>query len=449
VVFFRNVLGTFLTDILIVLLNLLLGVLTARVLGPERRGVLTLVMTLPLTLVHFTDLGISQASIFFVGRRKRSEVIIAANSAFVALVVGAMVGLFLWLIRDMVLSTLLRGLPERYFALILLLMPLLLLHTYWMAILRARQNFRVFNLLRLLMPLTLLSCTALALLVFKGGIGWAVVAYVIGAFVAVGFGLLVVGRLVRFRFNVNLPLARESLVYGLKSYLQNLVGHLTYRLDIYLVALFLSPRDVAFYSIATSIAELSWYIPNSVGIVLFPKLSSVSEERIHPLTAEVCRHTFVVTLLMTVGVIIAGVIGIPLLYGADYVPAVAPLVALEPGVVAMSLYKVLSRNFSSRDRQQVSVLIAAFGLALNVILDTLLIPRLTLVGAALASSCAYSAMGLAVLLAFRWESRLSWREILQPRRDDLVRYADVGKRIWSGLRYRRELTSASDGIVEP
>ena len=85
-----------------------------------------------------------------------------------------------------------------------------------------------------------------------------------------------------------------------------------YRLDVYVVALFLSPRDVAFYSIATSIAELSWYIPNSVGIVLFPKLSNEPEEKIHSLTAEVCRHTLFITLLATGGVVLAGVLAMVL-----------------------------------------------------------------------------------------------------------------------------------------
>ena len=436
-VFFRNVLGTFLTEILIVGLNLMLGVLTARILGPERRGVLTMVMILPLTLVHFADLGISKANIYLTSRRKRSEMAVAANSAVIALFIGVVVSLAFWLARNLVLNTLLRGLPSRYFAAILLLTPLLLLYTYWMAILRARQNFGVFNFLRLLTPVALLGCTALALLVFKGGVGWAVTAYVAGTCLAITVGLFVVGRLVRFKPAFDWPLARESLAYGMKSYLQNLVGHLAYRLDIYLVALFLSPRDVAFYSIATSVAELSWYIPNSVGIVLFPKLSSEPEERIHPLTAEVCRHTLLITILSTMAVVLVGAVGIPLLYGTDYVPAVAPLIALGPGVVAMGLYKVLTRNFSSRNRQQVTVLVAIVGLTLNVTLDALLIPRLATAGAALASSCAYSAMGLALLLAFRRESRLSWREILQPRRDDLVRYVDIGQQIWSALRRRR------------
>ncbi len=425
-VFFRNVLGIFVTDGFVVALNLLLGVLMARVLGPERRGVLTLVMTLPLTLVYFADLGLSQANVYFLGRSKRPESSIVANSVLIALVLGAVVGLALWSIRGLVLNTLLDDLPSHYLVAILLLVPLLLLYTYWMAILRARQQFGLFNLLRLLIPLALLGCTALALLVIRGGIGWAVVAYLVGNALAIGISLFVVGRLVQFKLTFDWPLARESLAYGLKSYLQNLIGHLTYRLDLYLVALFLPPAEIAFYGIATSIAEMSWYVPNAVGMVLFPKLSNELEERIHPLTAEACRHTLLITAAVTIAVTVVGVVAIPLVYGADYRPATLPLIALGPGVVAMSIYKVLTRNFSSRDRQQVSILIAGLGLALNLALDVLLIPRLGVTGAALASSCAYSAAGVAMLWAFRRDSRLSWREILRFGRGDWSRYRDAG-----------------------
>jgi stage V sporulation protein B len=446
VIFFRNVLGTFITDGFIVVLNLLLGVLTARILGPERRGVLTLVMTLPVTLVYFADLGISQANVYFLGRNRRPESSIVANSVVVALIVGTVVGIALWSIRGAVLNTVLDDMPSHYLVAILLLVPLLLLYMYWMAILRARQQFGLFNVLRLLMPLALLGCTTLALLGLQGGIGWAVVAYLAGNLLAVGIGLFVVGRLVQFKPVFDWPLARESLAYGLKSYLQNLIGHLTYRLDVYLVALFLPPSEIAFYGIATSVAELSWYIPNAVGMVLFPKLSNELEERIHPLTAEACRHTLVITAVVTTAITLVGVIAIPLVYGADYRPATMPLIALGPGVVAMSLYKVLTRNFSSRDRQQISIVIAGLGLALNVTLDVLLIPQLGSTGAALASSCAYSAVGVAMLWAFRRDSQFSWREILRFERGDWLRYRDVGRYVLSRLHGK---SSRLDGIVAP
>ena len=89
--FFRNVLGTFATEVLTVGLNMLLGILTARLLGPERRGILTLVMTLPLTLVRFADLGLSQANIYLIGRSKRPAKVILINSLVIALLSGLIV----------------------------------------------------------------------------------------------------------------------------------------------------------------------------------------------------------------------------------------------------------------------------------------------------------------------------------------------------------------------
>ena len=423
--FFRNVLGTFATEVISVSLSVLLGIMTARLLGPDKRGILTLVMTLPLTLIKFADLGISQANIFFIGRHKRPVEAMAANSVVIALITGLIFAAALWLVRDLALNTVLRGLPAPYFAIILLLVPLLLLYTYWMAILRAGERFTLFNALRLLMPVSLLTCMGAALLISHGDLGWAIGAYLTGSLLAIGVSLVVVGQRVSLRPAFDSRLARDSLSYGLKSYLQNLVGHLDYRLDIYLLAAFLDPRDVAFYSIAVSIAELSWYIPNSVGLVLFPKLSNEAVDRIHVLTAEVCRHTFAITLVVTAGVVAVGTIAIPLLYGTEYRPAIAPLLALGPGIVAMSLYKVLTRNFSSRDRQQVSAIIALVGLAFNVALDLLLIPRMGTTGAALASSCAYGVMGVALLMAFQRESRLTWGEIARPRQDDWKRYTQL------------------------
>ena len=351
------------------------------------------------------------------------------------------------------LDNLLPGLPAPYFAAILLLLPLLLLYTYWIAILRAWERFRLVNVLLLVMPVSLLVFMTPALLLFRdpgSGMGWVTAAYLLGSLLAIGVGLFVVARQVRLQSpgaaNVfDRRLAGESLSYGLKSYLQNLMGHLTYRLDIYLVALFLDPRDVAFYSIAVSIIELAWYVPNSIGIVLFPKLSNETEERIHPLTAEVCRHTFVITLVATVGVTGVGIVGIPLLYGADYRPAILPLLALGPGVVVMSLYKVLTRNFSSRNRQQVSVVTALIGLVLNAALNVLLIPRLGTTGAALASSCAYVVMSVVLLIAFQRESQLTWCQIALPGQDDCKRYKQLGLYFLTKVQQRGKPV---DGSVE-
>lgn len=425
--FLRNVISTFTTDLASVGLNLVAGVLVARLLAPQERGLLALVMLLPVTLAYFADLGISQAIVYLLGRKKRSPQAVAGVALSLALVVGAGLALVLWLGGGWVIPTFLSQAPPAYYALALALLPLLLFDNYLLSLLRAQQHFAPFNLRRLLAPVFLLA--GVLVLVWLAGLGLngAVLAFALSALLSLGLSVLLVFRWVplglRFRsLRFDRHIAGEALGFGLKSYLQNLVGHLHYRLDVYILALFLPPAEVAFYVIATSLAEVVFYLPDAVGTVLFPKLSSEPEARIHLLTAEVTRHTLAVTALAALGLLAAGTWLIPTVYGPAYRPAVAPFLVILPGVLAMTVYKVLTRNFTSRDRQQVSILAASLSLILNLVLNFLLIPRFGVVGAALASLLSYTASAVLLLLVFRHESKLPMRWILILHPGDLSRY---------------------------
>lgn len=441
--FFRRVLGTFATDVAIVGLNFLIGVLVARAMSPSARGVLALAMTMPLTVAYFIDPGIRQANIYLIGRRRRPVEAVAANSITLALGIGLPAAFVIWLGQGPLLRTFLSGITSSQLTLLLLLLPLLLLDGYMMAILRAWHQFKRYNLRRLIAQILLLVLMFLMLVVLRKAASGAILAFTLAMALSVIFSIVLVGRSTRLRPGFQPALAKEAVRYGLKSYAQNLVGHLTYRLDLYLVAMFLEPAQIAFYAVATSIAELAWYVPNSVGMVLFPRLSIATAEEIHPLTAEISRHTLFVTFLITLGLSVVGWIVIPLFYGEPYRAAIAPLLILLPGILAMAVYKVLTRNFSSRNRQQISVLASAAALAINVGLNIRLIPQMGIAGAALSSLMAYSVAGIILLLAFCRESGLPPHRVLFIRRADLFRYEDLMRH---GLAWKNRLTGDRNGF---
>jgi Na+-driven multidrug efflux pump len=111
---------------------------------------------------------------------------------------------------------------------------------------------------------------------------------------------------------------------------------------------------------------------------------------------------------------------VPLVYGPAYRATVPPLLILLPGVMAMGVFKVLTRDFSSRNRQQVSILASGVALVLNMGLDLLLIRRWGVTGAATASTVGYTAAGAVLLAFFLRDSKLDWREVLLPRWDELI-----------------------------
>ncbi len=442
--FFRRVLGTFATDVAIVGLNFLIGVLVARAMSPSARGVLALAMTMPITVAYFIDPGIRQANIYLIGRRRRRPVeAVAANSITLALGIGLPAAFVIWLGQGPLLRTFLSGITSSQLALLLLLLPLLLLDGYMMAILRAWHQFKHYNLRRLIAQILLLILMFLMLVVLGKAASGAVLAFAVTKAFSALFSITLVGRSTRLRSRFQPALAKEAVRYGLKSYAQNLVGHLIYRLDLYLVAMFLEPAQIAFYAVATSIAELAWYIPNSVGTVLFPRLSIATAEEIHPLTAEIARHTLFVTFLITLGLGVVGWIAVPLFYGEAYRPAIAPLLILLPGILAMAVYKVLTRNFSSRNRQQISVLASVAALVINVGLNIWLIPQMGIAGAALSSLMAYSVAGIILLFAFCRESGLPPHRVLFIRSDDLSRYGELMRH---GLAWKNRLTGDREGF---
>src|SRR5262249_46519962 len=137
--------------------------------------------------------------------------------------------------------------------------------------------------------------------------------------------LITVRRWFPFSFRLDVPLLKEELRFGFKSHIQVLAQHLHLRADAYIVAYFLDPTQVAFYTLAVRLAEFMLDVPESIGMVLYPKLAALNDEAMHELTAQACRRTVLVT---AVGAVILSLLGpwvIVLWYGAAYAPAGRPL----------------------------------------------------------------------------------------------------------------------------
>lgn len=439
--FIRDVFYTFSAEIFSVAANFIIGVVLARTLTPAERGIMVLVMTLPWTVVSFASLGLPQANIYLVGRKKRDARTVLGNALVMAAILSLVSVIVLDAMKETILRTALRGLPagNGYWLPLMLLVPTSLLDVMLLSILRARRRFDLFNLRRLVTPILMLVGFVVALVLGKGGLNAAVGVYVAATILIAILSLVLTGREVPLTLTFDRRLTGESFRFGLKSYLQNLVGRLNYRIDVYLLAFFLTPEQVAFYGVATSLAEVAWYIPNSVGVVLFPRLSNAPMEEIHQITAKVCRNTLAITGLIVVGLLSVGWLLVPLVYGSVYRATVPPLLILLPGVVSMAIYKVLTRNFTSRGRQQVSILASSVALALNVGLDWLLIPQWGVVGAATASTAGYTAAGVVLLAFFLRDSRLTWQQVLLPVWSELIGHWHWAMVSFRGLRQNVEI----------
>jgi O-antigen/teichoic acid export membrane protein len=420
-------------QVVMMALGLVNGIITARWLGPSGRGTFQLLTLLPIMLSNFVKLGIPQASVFYMRRRGASASDVASNSIWFAVVMGGAAVAVCWVWRDWLLANFLKQAPPELLLPSLLLIPFVLLQFYLLGVAQAEERFREYNV-RQVAPnfLSLVGLTITLVLLRLGLVGAVLVQVAIQVFMTLWMTWRV-HREAPLHLGWNGELARGMLSFGGKSYVQTLAATLHLRLDQFLCAYFLTPADVGLYAIAVNFSNLLLKIPDATGTVMFPRLAGSSERDAHAATTRVCRHTLFVLGLGIIALAAGGPIAIPLLYGHRFDGAVMPLLILLPGLLMAALYQLLTRNFTSRGKQEINIVAACLALALNMGLNLVLIPRWGIAGAALAHGLSYGAAALLLLVAFVRESGHSIGETL------LVRPAEIGELARAARRYAGRL----------
>jgi len=211
---------------------------------------------------------------------------------------------------------------------------------------------------------------------------------------------------------------RRSVQYGIRGYIANLLQFFNFRLDSMIVAAYRGATEVGLYSLAVLLTEFLWMFGNSVAVVLFPTTAGQSEGQANRLTARACRQVVWITLAEALALAATAWWLVPFIFGQEYRSSVIPLWLLLPGTVALIIPNVLNAHFAGRGRPQIGAMAAGVSLVITVGLDLALIPVFGIVGAAIASSVAYTVAALVVLSVFHKATGLPWSAVLIVNADD-------------------------------
>jgi O-antigen/teichoic acid export membrane protein len=414
------------------------SVVTAQVLGPEGKGVLTVLGTLAGTLVQIGGLGLPAANVHFAARERGRVPILAGTSIWVAVAVGGGMGL----LALAVLAgqpALLPGVPWHLLLLTVGTVPFLLGAQLLQNLLLGMEAIRAYNgieLLRIGLGLgVILGLLALGLLTVPSLV-------LVTTLLAAGMAIITLQTVraraaVSWRFDAST--CRAGLGYGMIFFVNNLLAFLLLKSDFFLVNHFLGVDGVGIYSVSVQIADLLLLAPATLGTLLFPRLSAI------PDPVERTRTCLQFTRLAAIGMAgtcgLAGITSpwlIPLLWGPAFGPGWVPLALLLPGIWLLAQENILVMYLAAERLPLVIPGLWLAGLALNIGLNLWWLPRLGLAAAALTSSLAYGAVAAGVFVLFRAKTRASLADVFAPRRAEYVallqrlRYrqaADVATRI--------------------
>lgn len=446
--FTKNTAFTLIARVLNLILGMATSIIVARLLGPEGKGIYSLVILLPSFITAFTSLGIGPATVYYVARKQYPFQEIFGNNIFLSLLIGAgsvTIGLIVVLFFQGVAFP---DVPQHYLLIALALIPLTLFVGYIQNIFLGMQRVRDFNVVSLVQAALTLIFVSIALWGIRDGIVGAIIANIVASLL-VSVGLFFRTKKVAggVSFSSNPSYLKKISTYGIKAHLSNVLAFLNYRLDILLVSGFLSPLAVGYYSVAVGIAEKLWMVSQAASTVLFPKIAAEEDERARKEFTPIVSRT--VLWLATLGAMTIFLLSrwiVVLLYSVDYLPAVRPLQILLPGIVALSVGRVLANDVTGRGRPMLNAYINLLVVATNVVLNLLWLPRYGIEGAAGASTVSYIILMVGEILIY---SRLSGNPPLRTlllQRADWTLYRRLGARAVEWNKHRS--TAEEEQVME-
>jgi O-antigen/teichoic acid export membrane protein len=401
------------TKLAMIGLRLLRNVLLARILGPSERGLFALLSALPDLISAATSGGLNSAVGYQAAKQRPMGLLLSQVLVFGCLLAGCLTLLVVALTREfgseLDITTQLGLLAW----LLLLAVPLTVLKSGLLTLHNASGGVVAFNALRLMESLTpLLLFLAMFWMWKNAALEAALISWLAGISLVVLVGWFWLKRDQPLTLQWDRASQNELLRYSARSHPDLLFQQVILRSDYLLIGALLGSTAVGHYAMASAAAELLLIVPEAVTTPLMKGLLQ-QEEGIEKLTPLALRLTATVMLLACLTLAVIGDWLIVTLFGIAYQPAYPALLALLPGLIGLNYSSILRLDLLGKNRPGTISLLMGLGALLNLALNLLLIPAYGIVGAAAASSIAYLAVTIALLLMYCRLSRVPlWQTLI-------------------------------------
>ena len=376
-------------------------ILVARVLGPTDKGILDLFRLLISFIGDFGLLGIGSSLLYFYANRGIAFPLIHGTGLLYVVLVGGLTillgitGMDFWL----------RVFPSMTSWMILAafaMAPFIYYRGIWASLVlgigQPLMNFLLTLIVALVNLLTVLALIANNML---SATSMIFVTLAMTSAPAI-FALI---HFLRYNSHLkpNIQLGRNAMGYGLVIYVSVIANLLHFRIDQLMVASYMGTRAVGLYAVSVRFAEMILLLDTPISSAALKRVSGLPAAESHQLTHRIN--------LLQIGIsggaaILVALLANPvinLLLTPEYAESVMPLILLMPGVVAWSSARILSQYITyNRGKVWYPTAFSVTGLVLNIILNSLLIPRIGITGASVASSISYGVVATLTAITFHF-----------------------------------------------
>ncbi len=409
------------------ILNIVIGVLIARELGPTLLGVFVAIQIISANAEIFGRPKVDIGAMPYYGIHSLENKNILQNVNLIGLLASLIPVIVIFILQNIFIGTVINEkllLPYHLiFTLIVLQIPLQGLYLNYVYYLNSWNeinyyirvtNIREISYIVMVIILTitsnikiefLLSCIVLSLIF---SLSYAI--YITKIFPLVGF-----------KYDRNF--CKELLSKSFMLYLNGLIYHAQEYSQKILFTIFLSFKEIAFVNQGSNLAKLLYKFPDTASIALYPEFIREGKDK-YEIVLKAFRQILIIGFFVVVLLELFGHILIGFLYGDVYIQSADLLMIFLPGAYMYSLASLLISfiNANSPSLRVVKIQ-SIFFLSTTPIIAYCVI-YFGMFGGVISASISQSIFAIFMIKVFLETYGIGWNRLV-PKRNDIIQFLDA------------------------
>lgn len=409
--FARDVSFSFASLGITALVHFILRVFLARYLGAGDLGLYTLSFTVYSFGMLFSVFGIGAALTKYVAQYKEDTPktkFLVSSGSITALLIGCATGLILYFCSAPI-ANIFFDMPELggLLRIVSFVFPFIALEKATLGFLNGLRQMRLFALISITQSILTIILT-IALVLCGYGPRGAVLSFVLPIVLMSLFSLFSIRKsLAKPKLEYCKPAIKMLLAFGGYVILANSVDRIQAYSDSIMLGYFMKEIDVGIYAVAILLSQAIRLPSQAIQMITSPTIATHwgngNIDNIEKLINKAIKYTAVFIVPVSFLVVFLAREIITLIFSVEFVPAVFPFQILVIGAVVGAIQASVGGALSSTAYVSMIFKISGITSVANVILNLLLIPRLGITGAAIATS---TSMVVGVLLHLYFTQRL-------------------------------------------
>ncbi|MFH0223753.1 lipopolysaccharide biosynthesis protein [Vibrio furnissii] len=363
----KKIINVAIAKILVLAMSFFVMVILARGLGADVRGHFAIILLLPNLLVSLCEGGMRQATTYLIGKaRYPTNQIVTALRVFILFtsVIGMAI---VYYCQTMIVSfEVSKG--------VLLLSSLLLPISLWISanrgILLGYEKTDKFSKTLWWPRLIYLLVISALYYVDKLNLFSVILSYImmftINLLQTIFYIIPLNQGVFSFKKNVLVDMLKLGFIYCISLFFIDA----NYKIGMLISQHTLSPNELGNYAVTIQFVELLWQVPAAIAIVLFSKSSNTKNYDINwfKMIQKTCRIQISISVIVSILISICSSWLFPLILGSSYQLVGKMFVFLIPGIVFMSMFKILNVDLAGQGKPYISLKFMPFILGITGLL---------------------------------------------------------------------------------